>query len=55
MGVKNQAIKNCYSEHMFPIKTCVDRRKSLCKQIGSGLLLLLGNDESPLIQDVHQL
>lgn len=40
MGVKSRAIKNCYSEHMFPIKTCIDRRKSLCKQIGSELLLL---------------
>jgi Xaa-Pro aminopeptidase len=33
---------------MFPVATYVDRRARLCAQLSGGLVLLLGNDESPM-------
>jgi len=33
---------------MFSVETYVERRRRLAAQIGSGLLLFLGNDESPM-------
>jgi Xaa-Pro aminopeptidase len=33
---------------VFPTKTYVERRKYLSEQIGSGLILFIGNDESPM-------
>ncbi len=33
---------------MFPASTYADRRNRLKAQFGSGLLLFLGNDESPM-------
>ncbi len=35
-------------EKMFPAKTYVERRKRLMKQLKSGVILFLGNDESPM-------
>jgi len=33
---------------MFPAKTYIQRRRRLREQVGSGVLLFLGNDESPM-------
>ena len=33
---------------MFPASTYVERRKRLASQLGSGLVLLPGNDEAPM-------
>jgi Xaa-Pro aminopeptidase len=33
---------------MFPAKTYINRREALCKQVFSGIILLLGNDDSPM-------
>jgi len=33
---------------MFPVQTYIDRRARLQAQLSSGLLLFLGNDESPM-------
>ncbi|GET25587.1 aminopeptidase P family protein [Prolixibacter sp. NT017] len=32
----------------FPIKTYTNRRKELARKVGSGIILLLGNEESPM-------
>ena len=37
-----------YQEDMFNKETYIQRRKILTEKIGSGLLLFLGNDESPM-------
>jgi len=33
---------------MFNKQTYIQRRKTLAEKVGSGLILLLGNDESPM-------
>ena len=33
---------------MFPAETYIERRKRLKKQIGSGVILFMGNHESPM-------
>ena len=34
--------------HLFKTQKYIERRKMLCEKVGSGLILLLGNDEAPM-------